>query len=366
MTEAFEYLIDLIYAAAEDPREWERVLAALTNTLSATGAAIHAAPASENGFSFGLAYGADPESLTSYAEYYNSVNPLTAPLSRVPIGVAVADHQLVPRSDLVRTEFYNDYGLRFRLGGAVMLQLTPDSQLSVVGRGSDVFSDGQVALVQRLKPHLLRALSLNARLAALQAGLDTFQSALDRLEVAVILLNEKGAICYSNEPAIELMSKRDGLTANRDLLCATDSDAQSRLSELVRAAVATKGARGGSVCLPRQHAARPLVARVMPFSQKSDFWLTPTRVHAIVFVSNPDAATGDAVNEVMQSYGLTPAEMRLLSELLAGRSLQEAAGNLRLARTTSRNTLARIMAKTETHRQSELLRLILRSTLPGK
>ena len=68
----------------------------------------------------------------------------------------------------------------------------------------------------------------------------------------------------------------------------------------------------------------------------------------------------------MDSYGLTPAEKKLLNELLAGCSLKEAAGRLNIARVTSRNRLARIMAKTDTHRQGELIRLMLRSSVSAR
>lgn len=106
--------------------------------------------------------------------------------------------------------------------------------------------------------------------------------------------------------------------------------------------------------------------RVMPFSRKSDVWLAGPEVRAIVFISDPDASAKDAVNEVMEAYSLTSSEKRLLHELMAGRSLQEAADSLNIKRATSRNALARIMAKTDTRRQSELLQLMLRSSIPAR
>jgi DNA-binding CsgD family transcriptional regulator len=102
----------------------------------------------------------------------------------------------------------------------------------------------------------------------------------------------------------------------------------------------------------------------MPFGRKSDFWLSGDEVGAIVFISDPDAAAGDAADEVMDAYRLTPAEKNLLRELLAGHSLQEAADALNITRATSRNRLAQIMSKTDTQRQAQLLQLILRSTVP--
>jgi DNA-binding CsgD family transcriptional regulator len=87
----------------------------------------------------------------------------------------------------------------------------------------------------------------------------------------------------------------------------------------------------------------------MPIAHRSEFWLNSTQPCAILFISDPDIPAGDAVDEVMDAYGLTPSERRLLSELIAGRSLSEAAEILNIKRVTSRNRLARIMAKTATH-----------------
>ncbi len=104
----------------------------------------------------------------------------------------------------------------------------------------------------------------------------------------------------------------------------------------------------------------------MPIGQRSGFWLNSTQPCAILFVSDPDAVAGDAIDEVMDAYGLTPSERKLLNELIAGRSVKEAAEMLNITRATSRNRLARIMAKTDTHRQSELIQVILRSSTPAR
>ena len=86
--------------------------------------------------------------------------------------------------------------------------------------------------------------------------------------------------------------------------------------------------------------------------------------YAIVFVSDPDAEVWSGTEEVMDAYGLTASEKKLLKELLAGQSLQEAASKLNITRLTSRNRLSRIMDKTGTRRQADLLQLILRSRVP--
>jgi DNA-binding CsgD family transcriptional regulator len=56
-------------------------------------------------------------------------------------------------------------------------------------------------------------------------------------------------------------------------------------------------------------------------------------------------------------FGLTPAETRLLSRLLAGRTLEEAAAEFGIAISTAKTHLRAIFAKTGVARQADLVRL---------
>ena len=62
----------------------------------------------------------------------------------------------------------------------------------------------------------------------------------------------------------------------------------------------------------------------------------------------------------MRLYNLTPAEARLTLALLEGKGLEWAAEQISLSVNTARTHLKRIFEKTRTHRQAELVRLILR------
>jgi DNA-binding CsgD family transcriptional regulator len=65
-----------------------------------------------------------------------------------------------------------------------------------------------------------------------------------------------------------------------------------------------------------------------------------------------------------QLYGLTPAEARVANLLLEGLEVREAAERLGITLETARFHLKRVLAKTGTRRQTELLRLML--SLPGQ
>jgi DNA-binding CsgD family transcriptional regulator len=65
---------------------------------------------------------------------------------------------------------------------------------------------------------------------------------------------------------------------------------------------------------------------------------------------------------LMSLFGLTTAEARLASLLAGGAALDEIAGQLGIARETARNQLKAVFAKTETHRQGELVALLSQLT----
>ena len=66
---------------------------------------------------------------------------------------------------------------------------------------------------------------------------------------------------------------------------------------------------------------------------------------------------------MQQLYGLTPAESRVADLLLEGLEVRDAAERLCITLETARFHLKRVLAKTGTHRQTELMRLML--SLPG-
>jgi DNA-binding CsgD family transcriptional regulator len=83
-----------------------------------------------------------------------------------------------------------------------------------------------------------------------------------------------------------------------------------------------------------------------------------------VFISDPALQIRSRYSVLQQLYGLSPTEARLASALVQGLELREIAGVLSMAYETARFHLKRLMIKTGTRRQMDLIRLIL--SLPGQ
>ena len=82
---------------------------------------------------------------------------------------------------------------------------------------------------------------------------------------------------------------------------------------------------------------------------------------AVVSITDPEVTAVPDDVTLSQTFGLTPAEARLTRLLAEGTSLAEAAARLGLRRETARTRIKIIFEKTGTHRQAELVSLVMRA-----
>ena len=88
-----------------------------------------------------------------------------------------------------------------------------------------------------------------------------------------------------------------------------------------------------------------------------------SKTDAVLFVDDPnDAGSPASIDLYSQTFRLTPAEARLAVHLASGASLTETADEFGVTHNTVRAQLRAIFDKTETHRQSDLVRLLQRSS----
>jgi DNA-binding CsgD family transcriptional regulator len=79
----------------------------------------------------------------------------------------------------------------------------------------------------------------------------------------------------------------------------------------------------------------------------------------LVLVAPAERGVAVVPQAIQAVFRLSAAEARLASALVSGRTLAESAREAELSRNTARNQLASVLEKTEVHRQSELVALIV-------
>ena len=227
----------------------------------------------------------------------------------------------------------------------------------------DMGDASSIAAECALLSHLFPIMSSVHELAETAIQLDRLSelthTALDCIPYGVLFLADDAALLGANATGLEILSGNDGLAAGTHGLVASSPAESSRLRQFLA------GAEELSEDLPRYHAVpRPsgrsdLQLSLMPVrSGSGDGAAGPDRV---VIIVEPDDPRELDVTALVTLLGLTNAEARLLAGLAQDRSLQEQAELMGIKISTARTYLARMLSKTGTRRQSELISLALRS-----
>ena len=269
--------------------------------------------------------------------------------------------QMVSKQEVLRSAIYNEY-LRHRdLNEGLRLVLwSGEGWLQDVSLlrpwSAGPFDLEEVALARTLLPHLQRASMTSRRLQGVDA-LDAF----DGLELAAFLLTARGKLVRYNARAEPLLEEPGGLRLRAGYLEATSVEDTAGLG----AAVARAGCiglglpRSSTVPIARNTDARPLSLTVLPVRDRGDYTLPGPRA-VLVVAGRPTLVRGWTEREMQARFGLTQAEAALACELLTGRSLGDIADAKARSVNTVRAQLARILLKTNTRRQSELVLLLSR------
>jgi PAS domain-containing protein/DNA-binding CsgD family transcriptional regulator len=184
-----------------------------------------------------------------------------------------------------------------------------------------------------------------------------FTAALDVLRCAVVLTDANGAIVYTNRSAQRMLEEGSCLRSRHNTIRAVVPAASRELSEALRLAAGSdvrSGSKGMAVKLSDE-SNMPVVAHVLPLAS-TELGSRIEPAVAAIFIRDRDDAGGNATL-LATTYELTSAETRVLSRLLAGRSLPEAARELQVATSTVRTHLDVVFRKTGVSRQSELILL---------
>ena len=192
--------------------------------------------------------------------------------------------------------------------------------------------------------------------------------ALNSVPVGIIVTDEDSRVLHVNRPARELVERGCGLVMRNEVLSADARSDAERLREAIRDVV-TEAAHGRSVrvqalSLHRPQQVHPISITIKPIWCRQNgparTGNAPLANLCIVDLNRQMVAPADLLQRV---FGLTPTESVVLERLVLGLSLQEIADTLGTSRNTVRNQLHVVFEKTATNRQSDLIKLVLSTTV---
>lgn len=373
---AREDVIGLVYDAALAPQLWPHALNKVAELLHADGAALLFQD-QVSGEGHAIVARLDPAATSQQFGYYATRNPIRPGRNRaLRLSHAssdwrtrvVTDEHALPKSELMRSEYYNDFlhplGIHAGLMIGLALENTKFATINLFRpRSREQFACPDVETATKLQPHLIRAFELGLRLTELQQLNGSLAQSLDQSQHAIFFADRDSRSRYANRAAELLAGQHRGLSVKDGVLCAATADSTRRLHRLIAAAGTPEVAQrsGGAMTLARPGFRRPLSVIIAPLraEQISHFRQSPS---VIVCASDPETGIAVPRDRLRDLFGLTPGEAKIALELLTGNDPAAIAERLSLSVHTVRVHLARIMAKTDTSRQAELVQLLGRSS----
>jgi DNA-binding CsgD family transcriptional regulator len=370
---AFSLVHDLL-AAPGSQQGWRDFFLHLCDALEGSGSNFIAHDFTSREGSVTLTARTAPDAIALYQAYWHQFDPWAhAPaVAGMHAGTIVIGDQLLTRGDMQRTPFYSEFGRQYDVFQCMMglIEASPEALSGISVNRSErqrSFDAEDSSLFALLMPLLKRALQIHRRLTGAELMAANAMDVLDRLPHGVVLVSASGAVLSTNRAADEILRTRDGLTSERGELRASTVALTHKLRAALEAAVRTSQglAIDGStaLALPRPSGRRPLSVVIAPLPVRRAV-LTSNPAAAAVFVTDPERPPVPDVAMIRALFALTESEAELVRWLLSGFDLGQAAARLGLRLDTVRKRLKVIFEKTNTHRQADLVRLVL-STMAG-
>lgn len=375
----YDALINALYKGPLESTPWQSFLPLLGQFMQAMSVSLVLRPPADGDSGLILNYRrssageqtrtelADPNAwpISAYREHFFSLDPFI----RLPLGEVVTLAELIPEQELLNSDYYQHYlepaGV-FHIIGTDTRE--PEGLIARlrISRSKDEqpFCDKDKAFLHQLTPHLQQAVEIHARLSEIQSERNLYASAVDRLAVGTIILDELGHILKTNELASQLLKHKDGIGQQNNQLVFNQRELNTEFKELLSKVLGSNLdnkpgiAQALRIARPSGRADLGLIIRPVPASEWPEGQSTPTMA---VFISDPEQQSDTSQVVIIRLFGFTPAEAALAMQLARGLSLADASVQLNISQHTARAQLKAIFAKTGVTRQAELVRLVVKS-----
>ncbi|MEJ0015626.1 MAG: hypothetical protein WDN25_03515 [Acetobacteraceae bacterium] len=303
-----------------------------------------------------------------YLAHFHRVDPYRAAAGRgpgPPGNTARVGQEIVPLSQLLRSEYFNDYASRYgqhhMIGGKIALQ-----QPLPIGLHRDAAAGAFTATERRtlelVLPHLQRALQVRSRMELDRHAQIAGHTALDALSLCVIVVDASMRVLHANTAAATLTAgSRSGLRIlatgpGRLRLAARHRDDNRNLERLVAAAAA---GRPGGAMRARMEEEVPDMASlaVLVSPAPTRFAVAPTEAlgepgsglaqgAAMVVARELAQALRVRPDVLSELYGLTHAEAAVAVSLAGGVTAEDVARTRQVSLDTVRTQVRTVLRKT--------------------
>lgn len=255
-------------------------------------------------------------------------------------------------------------GWREDQGAACVVMIDDDptccSLLSVHWRDRDSPPAEYLLLLQDLHMHLVTALNVRRQLMRSESTYRSMVRMLDHLPYGVLVVGPRHQVVEINSEAEKILALGDvPVIIDREgtLSCVVHAD-QRLLDTLLKGALQTRGntadPRGGFLRL----AGPPPLELLVVAQAHRDAWIL-TEPRAVIFLADPHPEQAPP-EHLSALRGLAPTEAEVASLLMSGMRVKAIGEELGIATGTVRSHVHRLLQKTGSQRQQDMISRLLR------
>ncbi|MDZ4374164.1 MAG: helix-turn-helix transcriptional regulator [Phenylobacterium sp.] len=349
--------IDEIYDAGFDRERFRVLLGKIVKSLGAQSGLLGWIDMKRQA-RFQVEVGNDPVFLRSYAETYAQHDVLQPLLGAAPEGVLMHVYDDLQRPEIRESVFYREWlapqGVVDNIAVNLIKRDGMFAPVAIVRTGdAPPFGEAEKAALAALAPHLRRAVYIQSRLIHQANLVGGYQRIARGSRNGLVLLDEDLRV-LDVDPETQVMV---GLPIDQPLGPAAAERA---------IAAAIKDAAPVALRLPSETDAGPtllFVARPVDRDPFGDMAVGPGVAYA-VHVLRVDRPAAIAFASLASIHGLTPTELRVITDAFTHADLTRLGERLGMARATARTHLHRIYDKTGTKGFADLCLLAHRFALP--
>jgi DNA-binding CsgD family transcriptional regulator len=209
--------------------------------------------------------------------------------------------------------------------------------------------------------HLQQALRTQDQLSDLATNNGALAGALEAVRHGIVIVGPECLVLNLNSAAETILRAEDGLSHRQGHLTATGTRTDQELRRALHCALAdvtTDVPSGHAFTCVRPSGKRPYVIHVLPLA-RATYDETSRGPAALVLIIDPERESESATTLLRRLHGLTATEAEVALRISRGISLKQISDELSVSYETIRTHVQHVFDKTDTHRQGELVRLLL-------
>jgi len=360
-------LVRDIYDAALDPARWADVLGKARDFVGGSAAALYSRTATEKSLNVCCHDNRlDPHYRRLYFGQSARLAPTTAGEFSADIEQPITTIDLLAHDAVVDARIYPEWARPrhpVHLTRVILEKsATGISVFDVFREARDRVADDEIRRrMQLIAPHLRCAMLIGAAMERKTAEAASMADALDSFSAGMFLVDASGRIVHANASGRAQLDERSVVRAAGGRLAAIEPKANQELSQTLALANdgdAAAGVAGIAVPLMARDGEHH-VAHVLPLTsgERRRAGAGYAAVAAL-FVRKAELDAPSPPEAIARLYRLTPSELRVLLAIVQLDGVPEVADALGVEKTTVKTHLQRVFAKTETKRQSDLVKLV--------